>query len=322
MQSVAEAVDPIDDYIRQFSNWGRWGAEDQIGTANFITPDKVVAAASLIRSGKVFSLSLPFDASGPQTGTNGRFNCLRYSVLTGTDHAVGAQMWDGAAIPRNMGAADDAVVLHLQSATHWDSLAHIFHQGKMYNGFPSVAVTASGAQKCGIEVLCDRLVGRAVLLDMPWFKGVSSLEDGYAITVADLDGCAEKAGVKIGEGDILLLRTGQMERCRASVWGTYAGGPAPGLSVQTIPWVADHRIAAIASDTWGVEVRPNEVPDSLQPFHLVTLVYMGLTLGEMFDLDALAKECREDGRFEVFLSTSPLRVTGAVGSPASPLAIK
>jgi len=313
--------DILDEYIRRYSNWGRWGDDDQVGTPNFITPRHVRDAAGLIRTGRVVSLALHFDASGPQTGAHGRFNCLRYSAATGTDHVAGAQRWAGGPLPRGLGYAEDTVVLHLQSATHWDSLAHIFHEGRAYNGVPAEEVSASGAPRLGSEQLKDRLVGRGVLLDVPRAKGVEWLDDGYAITVADLEETAEAEGVEVRDGDILLLRTGQMHRCRLQGWGAYAGGDAPGLSLYTIPWLAERCVAAVASDTWGVEVRPNELPDSFQPLHIPAIVYMGLPLGEMFELDALASACAEAGAWEVFVSAPPLPFTGTAGAPPGPVAV-
>jgi kynurenine formamidase len=319
---VETVHDALDEYIEKYSNWGRWGRDDQRGTTNHITPEIVRGAAGLVRTGQVVSLALNFDQHGPQTGANGRFNCLRYSVATGTDHAAQRQMWAGRPIPRQMGYADDTVVLHLQSATHWDSLCHIFHRGRMYNGHPADEVTAQGAPRNGTEALKSTLVGRAVLLDIPRSKGVDWLEDGYAITVDDLEAAAAHGRVRVGPGDILLLRTGQMARCLQQGWGTYAGGDAPGLSFHTIPWLAENDVAAVASDTWGVEVRPNELPDSFQPFHIPTLVYMGLLLGEMFNLEALADACADDGVHEMLVSAPPLPFTGTAGAPPGPVAIR
>jgi len=316
------AHDALDEYIDRYSNWGRWGNDDQCGTTNHITPALVRAAAGLVRTGQVVPLGLHFDQNGPQTGANGRFNCLRYSVATGTDHAMGRQMWAGAPLPRQMGFADDTVVLHLQSATHWDALSHIFHRGRMYNGYPADEFTANGTARNGAEVLKAKLVGRAVLLDVPRSKGLRWLEDGYPISSDDLEAAAEFGKVEVGTGDIILVRTGQMARCFAEGWGTYAGGDAPGLSFFTIPWVANRNIAAVATDTWGCEVRPNELPDSFQPFHIPALVYMGLLIGEMFNLEALAAACADDGRYEMLVSAPPLAFTGTAGAPPGPVAIR
>jgi kynurenine formamidase len=320
---MARAIeDPFDEYIERYSNWGRWGEGDERGTTNLITPMIVTEASRRVSRGQVVPLGLEFNQQGPQTGANGRFNCLRFSVATGADHVVGAQQWAGEPLPRNFGFADDTVVLHLQSATHWDSLAHIFHHGRMYNGFPAEAVSAAGSPYNGSEALKGTLTGRGVLLDLPRSKNLPWLEDGYAITAEDLEAAAEFAGVEIRSGDMILLRTGMMARCLAQGWGTYAGGDAPGLSFFTIPWLHERGIAAVASDTWGVEVRPNELADSFQPFHIPTVVYMGLLLGEMFALDPLAELCAEDGDYEMLVVAPPLAVTGTAGAPPCPVAIR
>jgi len=308
--------DLLDEYIQRYSNWGRWGPDDQLGCVNYITPDKVLQAASLVRQGKIISLALPYDSQGPQKGGR-RFNPIRTMVLTGTDHLSGAQSY-----PRGMGVADDIVIMPLQAGTQWDSLAHIFHRGRMWNGYSAAEVTAAGAQRNAIHNLRDRIVTRGVLLDVACYNGVDHLEAGYAITPDDLDGAARAEGVTVEEGDIVLVRTGWMAHCRSLGWGDYAGGDAPGLGLETIPWLHERRIAGVATDTWGVEVRPNQLPDSFQPWHIVAIVYMGLLVGEIFALDELAADCAADGVYEFMFVGPPLPFTGAVGSPLNPLAIK
>ena len=120
----------------------------------------------------------------------------------------------------------------------------------------------------------------------------------------------------------LVVRTGQLAGCRVHGWGAFAGGNAPGLSFLTVPWLHEHSVAAVASDTWGVEVRPNEIEGAFQPFHLPALVYMGLALGEMFDFDALAIACAEDGNYDMLVSASPLPFVGTAGGPPGPVAIR
>jgi kynurenine formamidase len=192
----------------------------------------------------------------------------------------------------------------------------------MFNGYPAEEFTSNGSTRNGSEALKAKLVGRGVLLDIPRAKGVRWLEDGYAITSEDLDAAAEMGKVEVRTGDIILLRTGQMARCFEEGWGTYAGGDAPGLSFFTIPWLANRNIAAVACDTWGCEVRPNELPDSFQPFHIPAVVYMGLLIGEMFNLEPLAEACADDGRYEMLVSAPPLAFTGTAGAPPGPVAIR
>lgn len=309
--------DSLEEYCKRFRNWGKWGSDDEVGTLNYITPDKISQAATLVRRGKVISLALPFDANGPQTGRLSRVNPIHTMLATGTDVLAGSQSF-----PRGFGYADDMVAMPLQCGTQWDGLSHIFRDGKMWNGYSAAEVTSGGARRNGIEKLRDRVVSRGVLLDIAALKGVASLEPGYAITVDDLDAAAARAGIAIDEGDIALIRTGFMGRCLANGWGEYAGGDAPGLSFDTAPWLHEHQLAAVATDTWGVEVRPNQLPDSFQPLHLVMVVNMGLLVGEIFALDELAEDCVGDGVYEFLFVAPPLPVTGAVGSPLNPLAIK
>lgn len=320
------AVTPelLDEYCERFRNWGRWGPDDEIGTVNYITPARIVEAARLVRQGKVISLALPFDANGPQTGRFGRVNPIHQMVATGTDHVAGHQrVLDFEVGPYGFGYADDTITMYLQTGTQWDGLSHIFHRGKMWNGYDARLVNSSGAARNGIEKLKDRVVTRGVLLDIPRLKGVEYLEPGQAIYAEDLDAAAAQAGVTIGEGDIVLIRTGEMgRRLRERNWGPYSAGDAPGISFTTAPWIAEKRIAGIASDTWGVEVRPNELAGAFQPLHLVIVVNMGLLVGEIFYLEDLAADCARDDVYEFLFVAPPLPITGAVGSPINPLAIK
>lgn len=310
-------ADVLDEYCERFRNWGKWGPDDEAGTTNYITAAKIVEAARLVRQGKVISLALPYDANGPQTGSFSRVNPIHTMLATGTDHLGGAQPF-----PRGLGYSDDMISMPLQCGTQWDGLSHIFHNGRMWNGYSAAEVTSGGARKNGIEKLRDRVISRGVLLDVARTKGVETLQPGYAVTSVDLDETARHENVRIGEGDIVLLRTGYLGYCRANGWGAYAGGDAPGLSFDTAPWLHEKRIAAIATDTWGVEVRPNQLPDSFQPMHLVMVVNMGLLVGEIFALDELAADCAADGVYEFLFVAPPLPFTGAVGSPINPLAVK
>ena len=162
----------------------------------------------------------------------------------------------------------------------------------------------------------------AMMTQRPVTGDDGELPDGFAITEEHLEQTAAAHGVTVGRGDIVVVRTGRLTRVGREGWGDYAGGPAPGLSFTTAGWLHRTEIAAIATDTWGFEVRPNEFDDAFQPLHQVVIPNMGLLIGEMWDLDALAADCAEDGVYEFFLSAAPLPITGAVGSPVNPLAVK
>ncbi len=298
-------------------NWGRWGPDDEAGTLNFIAPEDIVAAAGLIKKGKVFSLALNFDNQGPQVGLWGnRFNPIHTMLATGTDAIAGIQDENGIRY------ADDMVSLPLQCGTQWDALGHIFLDDKMWNGYDAALVDSNGAKKNGIEKVKDKMVGRGVLLDIARHLGIESLDEGMAITIDDLDGCADAQGVEIRRGDFVLVRTGMMEQRQRDGWGGYAGGDAPGLAFETAEWIYQCEIAAICCDTWGCEVRPNETEDAQQPWHWVVIPKIGISMGEIFVMGELAEDCADDGVWEFFFCAPPLPVTGGVGSPLNPIAIK
>jgi kynurenine formamidase len=312
----------MSDVIRQafdkYRNWGKWGPEDQLGTLNYITSEVIRRSAQAVRRGVAFSLAIPFDSNGPQINQPRRFNPIHRMILTGPDFTTG-----GFTRPGNVGFADDMVIMALQCATQWDALAHCFLDGKLYNGYDANLVGSQGARKNGIQNMARHIVTRGVLLDVPRVKGVEWLEPGYAITAADLDEACRAHRVTVGSGDALLVRTGQMTMCRRrGGWGDYAGGDAPGLSFHSAGWLHERQVAAVATDTWGMEVRPNEIPDSYQPLHQVLIPGMGMLVGEIFELDGLAEDCARDHVYEFQFVAPPLPITGAVGSPINPLAIK
>jgi kynurenine formamidase len=250
---------------------------------------------------------------------------------TGTDAALGHQ-----GFPHGIGGADDVIAMPLQCSTQWDGLGHIFDHGKAWNGRDAArTVTSNGDQVTGIEQLARPVCGRGVLLDVGRVIGPSvgdddgetggardELPDGFAITTEHLIATAAAHRVTVGRGDLLLVRTGRYARALREGWGDYAGGASPGLSFTTAGWLHQTEVAAVATDTWGFEVRPNEFDESFQPLHQVAITNMGLLIGEMWALEELAADCAADGVYEFFLTAAPLPITGAVGSPVNPIAVK
>src|SRR6202047_1823988 len=189
------------DAPAKFKNWGKWGTDDEIGTLNYTRPEDIVAAASLVRKGKVISLGLNFDHTGPQGAKSnypamGRTNPIHTMIRTGTD------AYSGVLDKRGIRAADDMVTMPLQCGTQWDGLGHVFYENSMWNGFDCREETTAGAQKCGIEKTKNKMVGRGVFLDVPRALGKEELADGYAITSADLEKTAKAEGVTIKRGDL------------------------------------------------------------------------------------------------------------------------
>lgn len=321
----------IAEAAKAYSNWGRWGADDVLGTLNFLDEAKRREGAALVRRGVSFSLSQRFDMNGPQKGWRRRTNPVHTMLDTGTDAALGNQ-----GFPHGIGGADDVIAMPLQCSTQWDGLGHIFDHGHAWNGRAAEkVVTSDGDLVTGIEHMAPYVAGRGVLLDVGRVIGrgggpsrssaVESggeLPDGFAVTEEHLAATAEAHGVSVGRGDLVVVRTGQLARVRRDGWGDYAGGSAPGLSFTTAGWLHRTEIAAIATDTWGFEVRPNEFDNAFQPLHQVVIPNMGLLIGEMWDLEALARDCAADGVYEFWLTAAPLPITGAVGSPVNPIAVK
>lgn len=311
------------EYAEKYKNWGRWGPDDELGTLNFTSPENVAAAAQLVKKGDVISMGLNYDQFGPQGAKSkypamGRFNPIHMMTRTGTD------AYSGVLDHRGIRGADDLVMMPLQCGTQWDGLGHVFYEDYMWNGYDCREVTTAGAQKAGIEKTKAKMVGRGVLLDMARVKGVDCLDDGYPITCDDLEEACSKQGVEVREGDYVVLRTGMMERCLdAGSWDGYAGGDAAGLAFETIDWIYEKKIAAYASDTWGNEVRPCETDENInQPWHWITIPIMGLTMGEIWYLRDIADACEGDKTYEFMFVGPALPITGAVGSPTNPLAIR
>ena len=304
------------------SNWGRWGDGDVRGTMNFLTDERRRAAAALVRTGASYSLAQRFDMDGPQKGWRRRTNPVHTMLDTGTDAEAGVQ-----GFPHGIGGADDVIAMPLQCSTQWDGLGHIFDHGNAWNGRRAgKVVTGLGDAVTGIETVSDVIAGRGVLLDVGRAYGDEhgELPDGFAITIEHLEGtiAAQGATSSVGAGDIVVVRTGQYARTRREGWGDYAGGAAPGLSFTTADWLHGSEIAAIATDTWGFEVRPNEFDVAFQPLHQVVIPHIGLFIGEMWAPDELASACASDGRYDFLLVAAPLPITGAVGSPVNPIAIR
>jgi len=307
-EHVTEDFRAIGDRVR---NWGRWGDDDEIGTLNLVTPERLVAAAALVRQGKVFDLGIPFDRNGPQTGAD-RTNPLHFMTeVSGVEHPTGSMRF-----------ADDWVVMPLQAGSQWDALAHIAYDGLIYNGYPDSVITTRGAQRNSIDKIAKGVAGRGVLLDIARLKGVPWLQRGEVITPGDLDAAAEAEGVEIRPGDIVCVRTGWRARFLSDGDPKGFHGGAPGLGLACAEWLHGHDIAAVTADNFGVEVIPSENPDEPVALHMILIRDMGMTLGEILDFEELAEDCAADGVWEFFFAGPPIKFTHAVGSPINPLAFK
>lgn len=297
----------------RLSNWGRWGSDDRLGTLNHITPERLAAASRLVRQGRIIDMGLQVSSQGIQPAGS-RCNPVHLMSITPLD------LKDR---PDNSVVADDHIFMPLQSVTQWDGLAHYGYDGLFYNGVPAESVTTlGGSTVLSIHQLAEKgVAGRGVLLDIARLRGVERMKAGDSIDPAELEEAGRRQGVEVGPGDIVLVRTGwirhfTVDRDVATYWRG-----APGLSLACAEWLHDREVAAVASDNWGVEVKDPARNIGL-PLHCVLIRDMGMTLGELFDLDAVSADCAEDGIWEFFFVAPPLKVIGGVGTPITPLALK
>jgi kynurenine formamidase len=316
--SLGSSLDArVDALARELSNWGRWGDQDEVGTLNLITPEKRQRAAACVHTGSAISLALELRSDRPQAPGSGRLNPQHVMVETGTDAAV-----QGA----RTAFSDDVLAMSIHGATHWDALSHVFHHGRMYNDRPCTEVTSAGARANSIVGYADRLVTRGVLADVARFHEVDALDPDHEVTAEDLEATLAAQRVELEPGDILLVRTGQLGRIAAAEdWSSFTevGDQLPlepGIGLECLPWLHESAVAAIACDNWAVE--HFDAQSNRLPVHEVGIVHMGLPLGEIFELDALAVACAHDHRYDFLLVATPLPVRGGVGGPVNPVAIK
>jgi kynurenine formamidase len=294
----------VDRWITELSNWGRWGKTDQIGTVNLITAAKRKEAAALVQEG--YPISLSHDTLKEKAADNG--NPFQHKMLS-----TGAQPFEGRWL-----MDEYSVVYHGLAHTHMDSLAHIGWNGKMYNGFPQTDVTNAGAKELGVTNYRDGIFTRGVLIDIPKLKGVPYLEPGTAIYPEDLEAWEKKAGVRIGSGDVVLIRTGRWARRAAK--GPWDPSRMAGLHVSAVRWLKQRDVAIGGSDGC-LDVLPSGVEGVPQPVHLLLLVAMGTPIFDNFDLEALSEQAAKRNRWTFLITASPLAVPGGTGSPLNPIAV-
>jgi kynurenine formamidase len=312
LATAAQTHKPVDiatveRWMKELSNWGRWGKDDQLGALNLITPEKRKAAAALVKDG--VSVSLAHDVLKTESPDN----------PTPFEHTMTAT--GGAENPAPYAMDRYAVTYHGFAQTHLDALCHVFHDGKMYNGFERSTATAEGCAKLGITNVRDGVLTRGVLVDIPWVKGVDWLEPGTPIYPEDLDAWEKKAGIKVGPGDVLLLRTGRWARREAKgPWGPMEG--AAGLHISCGPWLKERGVAILGSDA-GSDVVPSGVSDAqgvYLPIHELAIVALGVAIIDNADLERVSQEAQKRKRWEFLFTLAPLRVEGGTGSPANPIA--
>jgi len=303
------------------SNWGKWGDDDQVGALNYLGPEQVLAAVRLVSAGKVFTLQrLIGDPKGDPVWP-GRTPAERTQILDESDWDEGGK---GPAYPGGLHYADDKIDAFLQGSTQYDGLGHVWYDGKIWNGYDA-RTTIGGLDQASVEPIAQRgVVGRAVLLDMARFRGKNTLDKGETFTHEDLQECAKAQGVEIRPRDILVIRTNFLQLFFEQGEAFYEGFNEPGLvySPELVQWFQDMEIPNLVTDTIANEVTTDPNNGVALVLHNALMRNLGITLTEIADLEQLAADCAEDGRYEFLYVAAPLKVAKGSGAPVNPVAIK
>jgi len=314
------------------SAWGLFGPDDQAGTLNHLTPERVAAAAGLVRKGVTFNLDYPLNV----------FNPYPSGTREPTVHRIFAHH------PNHRDDYLDS--FYLQSTTQLDGFRHIRHPVHGFYNWTSDDDIVESNPALGIQHWAERgITGRGVLLDVERFLADAGdpidQDSSHPIGLDVLTATAESCGVTVEPGDILLIRTGWtryfLEHVRGDDRARFPQNiRCPGLAQtrELVAWLWDSRIAVVAMDNFAVEALP-PIPDSpftypdpetgsvLSPelegkIHPQLIALLGMPIGEMWYLDDLAADCAHDGVYEFFVTAKPLNVIGGVGSPSNALAFK
>jgi kynurenine formamidase len=310
---------PIREGAPAGAAWGVFGDDDQLGTINLLTPDRVRQAAAFIRGGRVFALNLPINIPDPPLFTRGKHS---HTIKKFAGHIL-----------------DDYLDnFYPQASSQWDALCHVKHpRFGGYNGVPDSEITGYGGAKLGIDNLARRgIAGRGILADIGrYYERIGKTLDyttNDVIPFDDLLATLEAQGTQVWPGDVLLVRIGwtraylaltpeEKERLSHET-------KSPGIegSARAARWLWDNHIAAVGGDSPALEVMPpprnEDLTRSEDWLHFHMLSFFGMPIGEMWNLEELAEDCADDRRYEFFFTSAPLNIPGGVGSPPNALAIK
>ena len=292
-------AEEFDALFQEVSNAGRWGPDDERGTANLITPDKVREAAALVQSGITVSLAhnpMPDEAVD---NPDAAFNHTMSESLTSDTYEF---------------------TYHGYGISHIDSLCHFAYKDMFYNNVPrSASSPEEGCTKNGISNLQQGIVTRGILLDIPRLKGVPYLEPATPIYIEDIEAWEEQAGVTVGSGDVIFIRTGRWAR-RAAEGPWQVSGNSAGIHASVVRWIHERDVAFVGSDA-ATDVQPSLVEDVTQPVHTLLIAALGTDIFDNMDLEALAETAAAENRWEFMLTAGPIPVIGGTGSPLNPIAI-
>jgi len=298
------------DVYEACKNWGRWGPDDERGALNYITPEHVRAASALVRSGRTVSCGWPLDTkAGPDNPKPVVHHMTMLQDLDIGDHSRLRFTCDFMGIE-----------FHGDAHSHIDALCHVVYDGKLYNGLAvEQAVSSVGASRQTMDVARDGLVSRGVLLDIPRLRGTGWVEPGEAVLREEIEAAEAAQGVRIGQGDLVLFRTGHArKRIEEGPWD--AANAKAGIHTSAMPLFHERRVAAIGYDGDG-EAVPSNCEGVMYPIHTIGVNAMGLYFLDSLYLEDLAAACQQEGRSEFLLVIAPLRLAAGTGSPVNPIAV-
>ena len=291
-------IDEFEAMFQEINNWGRWGADDELGTMNLITTEKTREAASLVRSGATVSLAHnPMPDEAPDN-PDAAFN-----------HTMG----------RTFRSDTYEFTYHGYGVSHIDSLCHFLWNDRLYNDISPSESSSEGCGKLGIENLKDGIITRGILLDFARLKGVPYLEPQTPIYVEDIEAWERAAGVTVSVGDAIFIRTGRWAR-RAEMGPWSVSGDSAGLHASVLPWIKERGVAFVGSDA-ATDVMPSLVDGITQPVHTMLIAGFGTNIFDNMDLEALAEMAARESRWEFMLTAGPIPVQGGTGSPLNPIAV-
>ncbi len=303
----------LEAIYQQVKNWGRWGADDERGALNFITPDERRAALGLGAQGEPISLAHDL----PVTPSSEMRSPSHHHMLVAGDarKESGREGYESA---RDYMGTE----VHGMGITHIDALCHTFVRGEMYNGYPATDVKSNGAVRNTVMALKDGLLGRGVLLDVPASREVDFLDVNEAIRMQDLEAAEARQGLRVGSGDILIVSTGRDAR------RTAAGGDLDpfdmglaGLHPECLPWLHEREVAVLAGDGISDMMPGLDIADWPFPVHQIGIAGIGLHLIDNCHLQPLAERCRERRSWAFLFTLAPIRIVGGTGSPVNPIAL-
>lgn len=298
----------FEQILDEVSTWRRPGVDGDRGALTHLTPARIAAAARLVRTGVTVTLARPLDTE--RTIENPAPADHHMTMLPDVDIGSGGLRF-----------AKDYIGLdyHNEGHSHLDALSHVAYDGRLYGGTPAAAVTSQGASTGAVETLRDGLVGRGVLLDVPRVRGVRWLEPGDHVMPGDLEAAERREGVRVGAGDILLVRTGHARRlAEAAPWDTTRA--KAGMHPRVARFLAERRVAALGSDG-NNDTAPSAVAAVAFPIHVLAINAMGIHLLDYLQFEDLAPRCEEAQRWEFLFVAAPLRIVRGTGSPVNPIAI-